>query len=340
MADENGPASDHLKVLTDAAPQAREFNLFALLRRAEARGRGMPRIGRSRIPANNIVDLAHEPSLEFPASTVAEIERGGPGRMRVRSRFLGLTGPMGALPIHLTEYAFYEKRTSEKRPFGRFLDLLTDRMLQFFYRAWSDSQPAAQADRPDDDRFAGYLGAISGLGLQANPRRHTPDANFGWNEQLRYAGLLISRRSAAAIEDGLSHGLGLPVRITEFVPRWRDIEPRERTRLGGHGFCQLGIDAVIGSRVCVVEDTFRVAVQAASPEDYQEFLPGRRLYKRAREMLDLLKPSQLDWELQLELNEDHAPPARLDGTASIGMMSWLAPKARHSRRADARIRSG
>ena len=340
MADANGPASDHLRVLTDAAPRAREFDLFALLRRAEARGRGLPRIGRSRTPANNIVDLAHEPGMEFPASTVAEIERGGPGRMRVRSRFLGLTGPMGALPVHLTEYAFYEKRTSDKRPFGRFLDLLTDRMLQFFYRAWADTQPAAQADRPDDDRYAGYLGAISGLGLQANPRRHKPDSAFGWNERLRYAGLLISRRSASSIEDGLSHGLALPVRITEFVPRWRDIDPKERTRLGRHGFNQLGIDAVIGSRVCVVEDTFRVAVEAKTPADYLEFLPGRRLYLRAREMLDLLKPSQLDWELQLELYEDQAPPARLDGTTSLGLMSWVAPKARHSRRADARIRSG
>ena len=76
-----------------------------------------------------------------------EIEPSTGGRLRVRSLFLGLTGPMGALPIHLTEYAFYERRMGEKRPFGRWLDVLTDRMLQFFYRAWADGQPAVQADR-------------------------------------------------------------------------------------------------------------------------------------------------------------------------------------------------
>ena len=338
MAIENRPASDHLSLLRSAISRAREYNSLALLRRAEARAVELPRIGRSRLPAQNVVDLAHEPDLAFPASTVADIEPGGPGRMRVRTRFLGLTGPMGALPIHLTEYAFYEKRTSEKRPFGRFLDLLTDRMLQFFYRAWADSQPAAQADRPKDDRFAGYLGAISGLGMAPRPRFEGTALN--WQEYLRYAGLMVSRRSAAAIEDGLSHALATPVKITEFVPRWRDIERHERTRLGGHGFSQLGVDAVLGGRVCVVEDTFRVAVHAKDANDYESFLPGRPRHRMAREMLDLLKPSQLDWELQLELYEGHAPAARLDGTAAVGLMSWLAPKARSMRRADARIRSG
>jgi type VI secretion system protein ImpH len=340
MADKNGPASDHLIVLRNAAQKVREYQPFALLRRVEARAKGLPRIGRSRTPAQNVVDLAHEPSLDFPASSFAEIEPGGPGRMRLRGRFLGLTGPMGALPIHLTEYAFYEKRTAEKRPLGRFLDLLTDRMLQFFYRAWADSQPAAQADRPGDDRFSAYLGAISGLGQSPNLKQSSPDAALSWPEYLRYAGLLVSRRSAAAIEDGLSHVLGTPVRITEFVPRWRDIDPRERTRLGGQGFSQLGVDAVLGARVCVVEDTFRVTVQAETAEDYESFLPGRRLHRVAREMLDTLKPSQLDWELQLELNEADAPPARLDGTAAIGLMGWVAPKARPMRRVDARIRGG
>jgi type VI secretion system ImpH/TssG family protein len=340
MADPNGPASDHLKVLRDAASRVRSYDLFSLLRQVEARARGLPRIGRSRGPAQNIVDLAHEASLEFPASTLAEIEPGGPGRMRVRGRFLGLTGPMGPLPLHLTEYVFYEKRLGEKRPFGRFLDLLTDRMLQFFYRAWADTQPAAQADRPEDDRFASCLGAISGLGSTPDARLARPDNALTWHDYLRYSGLLTSRRSAAVIQDGLSHVLGTPVQITEFVPRWRDIATGEQTRLGGAGFSQLGVDTLLGARVCVVEDTFRVAIQARSAEDYHDFLPGRHRHQIAREMLDMLKPSQLDWELQLELNESQAPEARLDGRSPLGLMSWMAPVKRSARRADARIRSG
>ena len=52
--------------------------------------------------------------------------------MVLEGYWLGLTGPMGPLPSHLTEYADYERRYGEQRPFGRLLDLLADRMLQFY----------------------------------------------------------------------------------------------------------------------------------------------------------------------------------------------------------------
>ncbi len=339
MADANGPTPDHLSFLSGAKADAKRFGFLALLRKAEARAPGRPRIGRSRLPAQNIVDLAHEPSMEFPASTIAVIEPGGPGRFRVRGLFLGLTGPMGALPLHLTEYAFYERRTSQLRPFGRWLDVITDRMLQFFYRAWADSQPAAQADRTGDDGFAAQLGALCGLGLVANQRLSAPDRVLKREDFLRYAGLMTSRRSASTMEDGLSHLLRTPVEVTEFVVRWRDIEPNERTRLGGaRGYNQLGLDAVMGSRICIAEDTFRVTIKADSFETYKSFLPGHQKHKMAGEMLDMLKPTQLSWELQLSLDEGAAPGARLNGETPLGFSSWLAPSGKSGLRVDARIR--
>ena len=338
MADAHGPAPDHLTYLQAAAPEARRHGVFGLLRKAEARAPGLPRIGRSRLPQQNVADLAHEPSLEFPSATVDRIEPGWGGRMRIRTLFMGLTGPMGALPIHLTEYAFYEARSSGKRPFGRFLDLLTGRMLQFFYRAWAESQPAAQADRPDDDRYAAMLGALSGIGVAPSAKMAAVDRELTWKDYLRYAGLLASRRSAAVIEDGVSHVLRTPVRITEFVVRWRDINPKERTRLGAGGYNGLGVDAVLGERVCVAEDTFRVTVKAETFEDYRDFLPGRPRHRMMREMLDMLKPSQLDWEIELEMDEVDIPPARLDGAFKLGLDAWMLPKARGGVRIDARLR--
>jgi type VI secretion system protein ImpH len=340
MADANGPTPDHLTYLRQATPAAKRYTVFSLLRKVEARAALLPRIGRSRTPQQNIVDLAHEPTLDFPSSTIADIEPGWAGRMRLRTLFLGLTGPMGALPIHLTEYAFYERRSTSARPFGRFLDLLTGRMLQFFYRAWADSQPAAQADRPDDDRYASHLGALAGIGVAPDDKMAAPDRALSWKDYLRYAGLLTSRRSACAIEDGLSHVLQTSVRVTEFVVRWRDINPKERTSLGAGGFNSLGIDTVLGGRVCVAEDTFRVTVRAKSFDDYRAFLPGRQRHKMMREMLDMLKPSQLDWEMQLELDEDIAPPSRLNGETVLGLDSWMTPRAGAGVRVDARLRSG
>jgi type VI secretion system protein ImpH len=338
MSEPHGPPTDHLTYLRQASQDAHRHGFFSLLRRAEALAQHLPRIGRSRTPAQNIVDLAHDPQMAFPARTIEAIEPGGPGRLRVRSLFLGLTGPMGALPLHLTEYAHYESRVAGKHPFGRFLDVLTDRMLQFFYRAWADSQPAAQSDRMQDDAFAGYLGAVSGAGLKASRKLGAEDRTLTWRDYLRYAGALSGRRSASAIQDTLSHVLKTDAHITEYLPRWREIERHERTRLGGHGFNRLGVDTVLGARVLTADDTFRVTLRARSIEDYVGLLPGQPRYEMAREVLEVMKPSEQSWELQLELEEVAAPAARLDGTTPLGFASWVSPKAGGRMRADARIR--
>ncbi len=342
MARADRPTPDHLTLLDAAGREPGRWGFLALMRRAEALAPKLPRIGRSRLPAQNVADLAHGASLSFPAATIEAVEPTAKGRRRVRSLFMGLTGPMGALPLHLTEYLFYEKRMSEHRPFGRWLDVLTDRMLQFFYRAWADTQPAAQADRPADDRFGGYLAALSGAGAVTDEA-----AGFGGFDQqrrLHYAGAFVSRRSAAVLRDGLSHILKRPVRLMEFVARWRDIDPADRTRLGapdrGGRYNALGVDTLLGGRVRQAEDTFRVMVRAVSTEDYARLLPGQPAHEAAREALHALAPSELSWELELEIEEPHALGARLDGRAALGLMSWAAPMGRPGIvRADARIRN-
>lgn len=335
MAGADGRTPDHLTYLRKITPDLKRFGFFAILRRLEARAPGLPRIGRSRLPEQNIIDLAQEPTLEFPASTVTEVEPAPGGRARLRGLFFGLTGPMGPLPTHLTEYAFYERRSATARPFGRWLDLLAERMMQFFYRAWADTQPAAQADRPGEDRFADYAAAISGVS-DARARQASESAF----NPLHYAGAFASRRSAAVLQDALSHLLHKPVRVQEFVVRWRDVAPFDRTRLGGgQGFNQLGVDTMLGARVCVAEDTFRVKVRAEGIDDYVQFLPGHARHRAARDALTALKPSHLDWEIELELNEMDAPGARLDGASQLGFATWLAPQGRPVVRADARIRA-
>lgn len=341
MARADRSTTDHLTFLARAASEPRAWGFLALLRRAEALAPGLPRIGRSRLPSQNVADLAQTPVLAFPPTTVESIEAAAQGRHRVRSLFLGLTGPMGALPLHLTEYAFYERRMGEHRPFGRWLDVLTDRMLQFFYRAWADSQPTANADRPEDDRFGGYVAALSGAGHGAG--EETAFAGFGRDNRLHYAGAFVSRRSAAVVQDALSHLLQRPVRIREYVARWRDIDPADRTRLGAPGrrggYNALGVDTVLGARVRQAEDTFRVTVRAADAEDYRRLLPGSAAHEAAREALHALAPSELSWELELEIAETQAPAGRLDGRAMLGAMSWASPQGRAGViRADARIR--
>ena len=331
MAAKDGPSPEHLSFLQQVAENARRYGLFPVLRGAEARARSLPRIGNARLPSQNIVDLTQVPTLSFPGATLESIAVKD-GRARIDGYWFGLTGPMGPLPLHLTEFAMYERRYGAgKRPFGRFLDMLAGRMLQFFYRAWADSEPAAQADRPEDDNFARYLALLSGAAEGVSQT-----SSFPARARLHYAGLFISHRNAASIQDALSELLRTPVDLQEFLPRWRDIQQEDRTALG-RGFNQLGVDAVIGSRVRGVSDAFRVVIRAGTLREYEEFLPTGRRFKIAAEALDAFAPSHLEWELELELGEREARPARLDGRARLGWTGWLAPKGHDHVRADARL---
>jgi type VI secretion system ImpH/TssG family protein len=331
MAATPRPPSEHLSYLQQAGKTARLWGLFPLVRGAEARAQGLPRVGRSRLPAQNIVDLAQEPSLGFSQSTLTSVNV-VKGRARIAGYWLGLIGPMGPLPTHLTEYASYEKKYAKTQPFGRFLDLISGRMLQFFYRAWAESQPVALADRPDDDRFADYIAALTGATDGVRDR-----AAFPAKARLHFASLYASRRSAIAIEDGLTHLLRQPVTLIEYQPRWRDIEREDRTSLG-QTYATLGYDAMLGAKVRSASDAFRIIVKAESARDYESFLPGGSRFAIAAEALDAFAPSHLEWDIALEIDAAKAPKAKLDGRSRLGWTSWIGRAPATKIRRDAHLR--
>lgn len=330
MAAEDGEAARHLTFLAEVAGEARRWGMFPAVRGAEARAGALPRVGRSRRPSQNAVDLAQVPALTFPAPTIDSVEFRN-GRAQLNGFWLGLTGPMGALPTHLTEFAYFEQRYGRERPFGRWLDVLAGRMLQLFYRAWADSQPAAQADRPEDDRFAAYLAALTGATEGVGEA-----ALFPARARLHYAALFASRRSAVAIEDALAHLLRQPVEVREYQPRWRAVEPEDQTRLGRQHH-KLG-SAMLGKSVRTASDAFRVVVRAATMRELEALLPGSARFGIAQEGLDAFAPSHLEWDIVIEIPEPEARPARLDGRARLGWTSWMAPRGRAAIRTDTHLR--
>lgn len=319
MADADRTQRQHLTMLAGVAETPKLYGVFPVLRAAEARAHGMPRIGHAKRPEMNLVDLTHEPTMGFAEGALTKVTISG-GRARIDGVWMGLTGPMGPLPTHLTEFAFYERRYAQKQPFGDWLNVLSGRMLQLFYRAWADSQPAALADRTGEDSFAGWLAALSGAteGVQA-------DSPFPARTRVHYASVFAGARSAVAIEDALTHLLGQAVTLREFQGRWRNLEPEDRSRLG-KGYVSLGKDLVLGGRVRSASDAFRVVIRAANYRDYQSLLPTGSRFTVAADALDAFKPSHLEWDIALEIADKDAPPCKLDGRAQLGWSGWMKPR--------------
>lgn len=344
----SGPAADDLAaLLADVATGADRWELFALARSLEQVRPDAPRIGTALDPADEAVDWTHEPGLDFPRTTLAALEP-GPRRPRVRSRHLGLTGPMGPMPLHLTEVTLAERRAKGPQPFGDFLDLVSARMLQAFCRAWAESDPCAQADRPADDGFASALAAVSGAAdlrfVDGTGRPQPGGEGFDAWRRLAYAGHLQGLRSAAAVGDALAHAVGRPVRVEELVGRWRAIPEDARTRIGGRrgAHATLGQGATLGARFFAVEWDVGVHVTARDAADLDALLPGGDAHGLLVEAADTLLPRSLDWTIWVEISEAAAPAARLARDpkgARLGLTGWVAPDgaARPATRRDVRL---
>lgn len=336
----------------EANPQGFEF--FAAVRAVERAAADQPRFGRSFNPAQEVMNVAHHGSADFARTTVAGFDRRNdkPGRKpRLRSNHFGLTGAMGPMPFYLTEIVIYERDRRGPKPLGDFLDLLTQRQLQYFYRAWADAQPCAQADRPADDGFAAQLGAVSGAvdlrfvsGEGRSP--HLLDGFDAW-ARLGYAGHFAGLRSASSVADVLSTVLATPVRVIENVPRWRDIPVNMRSRIGRGGNAaqqvvggnaqQLGIGATLGRRFLATEWDVRLVLAARDMVELLSLLPGGARNAILRECANAILPQHVEWSARIEIDEAKIAPARLqigaDG-ARLGQTAWIAPRGVAGRKRD------
>src|SRR5262245_7753380 len=163
MAGATGPTPDPLIELSALVEQPLRFDFFEAMRRVECAWSALPRLGTAARPADEPVRLGQIPSLEFPPTAVARVESLPNARLKVLTYFLGLFGPHGPLPLHLTEYAHDRVTNGRDRTFIAFADVFHHRMLELFYRAWANVRPTVHFDRFEQDQFALYIGSLIGI---------------------------------------------------------------------------------------------------------------------------------------------------------------------------------
>jgi len=309
-------------------------DMFASLRRAEALHPDKPRLGDSAILRDEYIDLGQEPHMNFAAANIAKYApTTKEHRARLLVRFFGMLGPMGPLPLSTTEEA-QRWYTHHDDAFARFLDIFNDRFLQLFYRAYADARPAEQSARPDDDRFAAFVGSVIGIG--GAPWRNLdsmPDL-----EKLRFAGLLGSRViSASRIEHLVSGTFGVRAGVEQFIGMALELGPDEVSRLG-QANARLGAGLMLGARVLSVDHKFRLQIEADSLETYEAFLPGGRWCLRLVDTLSNAVGQEYDWDVELLLPEVLAPPAKLGSYGRLGWTGWMRKPERSETRRHVRAR--
>jgi type VI secretion system protein ImpH len=202
--------TDHGEFFARLQESVRRVGFYAALRQIEAACPEKPRLGTSKHAADDPVHLGQEPSMAFATSSLASFEYGGDGVPRLQQYAIGLFGPNGALPLHLTEHARRRTRHHDDPTFARFVDLFHHRMLSLFYRAWANAQPTVSFDRPDEDRFSHYVAALAGLAEPSLKRRDAmPDL-----AKRHYTGnLMLQTKPADALRALIQDFMRVPTRI-------------------------------------------------------------------------------------------------------------------------------
>ena len=340
MADD---ARQSLPDLAAAAPNEAEvlsesFDFFELLRRLEQR-RGL--FGHSGQADREPARLGQHVRLSFSARDVIKFQEGKdntPARVTVAN--LGLLGPEGPMPLHLTRWVLdrlsqrwfsgADAEQTSDTTFVDFVNILQHRMIALYYRAWADAHPAVQVERSVGGRVRAMLEAMSGIGL---PGTQDPELD---PVRLRQAASLANQVDGAErLTLFLATAFKVPVQIKEFVAAWITIPTALQTRVG-KAFAALGGGATIGPRVFSRQSRIELRVGPLSLDDYNAFLPGERrlaLFKKAvRDMIG----ETLDVDMRIVLARDAVPPPRV-GTIQLGRTAWLKRPAEKGDADDLRL---
>lgn len=319
------------------APHA--YGFHALLRLFEAINRTRPRLGRSRRPAQDAIRLGQEPAVVHAPASLAELIRGEDGRPdRLMVHLFGLFGPDGPLPLHITEQARNRQRNHGDATLRGFIDLFHHRTLSLFHRAWADVRPTASFDRPEEDRFKFYVGALHGL---STPGLHDRDAMPDLSK-LHFAGLLANQtRHAEGLGAILTAFFTMPVRVESFVGGWLTLPPEDLTRLSdGPRTASLGATALLGARSWSRQHKFRLVFGPVTLPEYERLLPGGLSFHRLVPIVRNWAGDALAWDVNMVLQRDQVPAVRLGQYGQLGWTTWLMPRPSPADAADLFLEAG
>lgn len=299
---------------------AAQFEAFQLLRLIECAHAHQARLGTAMRPSQEPIRIGQDPGLRFSSAQVNSYEPGDAMRAPRLALDFGLLGPEGPMPLHLTEFVRARSRHRGDRTLERFLDLFHHRVSSLRYRAWAASQPAVGADRLGEDRFATYVGSLCGMA------RHVArgDGVLSGDQMLGAAALIGDRRRpAAGLAALLSGAFGVSVVIEPFAGQWLPVPDEAPVRLGACNRSALGRGHVLGRRVWDRQSKFVVVLGPLDAAQRDRLLPGAAQFARLDAWVRWYVGATLDFDVELRLTHDAAPPMRLGAGARLARSSWL-----------------
>lgn len=316
-------ARDSIPPASDFAlkPEPHGIDFFWALRQIQAHATDKPKIGESFHPSEDPICINQPPDLRFASSSLTSYQpaaEGKPGRLEIS--FMGLFGPNGAMPLHITEYARDRLREGD-RTLVTFANFFQHRLFTLFFRSWAVHQKAVDFDRPDAQRFRKYLGSLIGIGMPSMQDRDAIEDTA----KVYFSGRLAPHnRNAEGLAAILSEYFGIRATIESFAGRWLRLPEADSCRLGAsQATGLLGQTVIVGSRVWECQTKFRVRFGPMRLEDLYRLLPQTDSYKRLKTWVRNYVGDEFEWDAQMVLLASEVPTTQLGGGGFLGWTTWL-----------------
>jgi len=282
-------------------------------------------VGRFSNPHEEAARFGAHASVVFPASEIQTLTHPAKGPVSLTVNFMGLTGPLGALPLAYSNLLI-ERVRAKDGAMRDFFDLFNHRIISLFCRAWEKYRFSIAYERGERDRFSYQVRALIGLGTPGlENRQDVPDDSL-----LYFSGLLsLHPRSAMGLRQLLIDYFGVPVEVDQFVGAWYPVEADLQCNLGldKTDSERLNLGALVGDEIWDQQSRVRVQMGPLTLEQYLDFLPGGEAHRKIRALTGFFAKGEFDVELRLVLRRNEVPPCELKWEGGVvpqlGWTSWV-----------------
>lgn len=285
-------------------------------------------VGRFVHPSKEIVRFAAHTSTAFPASQIQELRWDSAGAPVMVINFMGLTGPLGALPLYYSEL-IRERLRAKDTTLNAFFNLFNHRMVSLFYQAWEKYRFTVAYERGERDRLSQHLMDLVGLGTGGlQDRQSVRDDSL-----LFYSGIFaLHTRSAAALKYVLEDYFEVPVEVEQFVGAWHPLSDSDQCRFLSSNTVseQLGSGVVVGDEIWDQQSGVRILLGPLTLAQYRDFLPDGAAYEPLRAITRFFAGEEIDFQVRLFLKRDEVPACELHYRSAesprLGWTTWARTK--------------
>lgn len=290
-------------------------------------------VGRYSRPQDEVVRIGANPILHFPPSAIHSLTERPDACPLMVINFMGLIGPLGALPNYITELIGARLRAKDSTLL-EFLNLFNHRLTSFFYQAWEKSHFTVAYERDRADPVTAILYSLIGFGTPGLRDRQPVE-----DEALIYYSGLYGPipKSAAALEAVVGDYFDIPVEVEPFIGVWRTLAETDHCVVGSDvpESTQVGFGAVVGEEIWDQGSRLRLKLGPLTAARYADFLPTGSAWPALKAICRSFCGNDLEFEVQLFLRREEVPACQLrdpqDNALCLGWHTWMKSREEFDR---------